>query len=447
MPEILKVYGPMLALVILGFVAAYQFVDPAPPRHLTIATGDPGGTYHALGKRYQDILGEDGIDVTLITTAGSVDNLALFGRSPAEDAREPRTDIAFVQSGVGSPTKFPDLVSLASLYHEPLWIFVRSEKIPRRLTELSGKRVAIGTEGSGTRHVALQLLTANGIVDGDGNGTSTVDLGGIAAAEALAAGEVDAAFFVIAAQNPTLEELSAKPDIFLMSLDRAEAYTRRYRYLSSVLLPEGVLDLANNVPEEDIVLLSPVATLVARNDVHPALVDLVMQAATRIHDNVGIFEGPNQFPSPLNLDFPLSPEAERYFESGLGFLRRIMPFWAATIVERLWVMILPVLTLLIPLLRIAPPTYRWQVRRRIVRWYRDLRSIEATLQAAVEASDETSRADTLMVLDRLQNEVGQISVPLSYTDDLYNLRLHIDFIRRRFAAHSDRGSAVETSHD
>jgi TRAP transporter TAXI family solute receptor len=433
MLDFLKVYGPIVALVIIGFVAAYQFVDPAPPRSLTIATGNPDGAYYAFGKRYQDILGRHGINVTLVTTAGSVENLALLDRSPPEDSAEPRIDIAFVQSGVGSPANFPGLVSLASLYFEPLWIFSRSQSMPHHLTEFSGKRLAIGPEGSGTRHVALQLLTANSVIHGDDHGTSMVDLGGAAAAEALVAGQVDAAFFVIAKRNPVLEELYARPDIHLMSFDRADAYTRRYRYLSSVLLPEGIVDLANNVPEEDVILLSPVATLVAREDVHPALVDLVMRAATQIHGGAGVFEEPSQFPSPLNVDFPLSPEAERYFESGLRFLRRIMPFWAATMVERLWVMILPILTLMIPLLRIAPPTYRWQVRRRIVRWYRDLQSLEATLQMAVKASDEAAREDTLAALDRLQNEVGSVSVPLSYADDLYTLRLHMDFVRRRFA--------------
>lgn len=300
------------------------------------------------------------------------------------------------------------------------------------MTDLAGKRLAIGAEGSGTRHVALQLLEANGIAEDDSHGTSMVDLSGMAAAEALLSGQIDAAFFVTAKRSPVLIDLLARPDIQIMSFERAEAYTRRFHHLAAVSLPEGFVDLATNLPAEDIALLSPVATLVAREDVHPALIDLMMRAATEIHGAASVFEQAGQFPSPQNVDFPLSEEAERYFQSGLGFLRRVMPFWAATLVERLWVMILPILTLLIPLLRIAPPTYRWQVRRKIFRLYRTLREIETALQKTAESSDDAAHETSLAALDRLQNEIGQVAVPLSYTDDLYNLRLHIDFVQRRF---------------
>jgi len=280
----------------------------------------------------------------------------------------------------------------------------------------------------------LALLAANGIEAGDARGTALSDLGGRAAAAALVAGEVDAAAFVTAKYRPLLSDLLARPEIRLLSFGRAAAYQRRYRYLAAVSLPEGAIDLAADLPADDIMLLSPLATLVARDDVHPALIDLVLRAASEIHGGPGLFEEPGEFPSPNNVDFPLSDEAERYFQSGLPFLRRVLPFWAATLVERLWVLLLPALTLLIPLLRIAPPTYRWQVRRRIVRWYRELRRLEEELQAATEAGDRGALRASLAEVDRLQVEIGRISVPLAYADDLYNLRLHTEFVHRRFAA-------------
>lgn len=429
MSDFLKVYGPILAFIAVGFVVAYQFVDPAPPRTLTMATGSPEGAYHAFGQRYQEVLARDGIAVSLVNSAGTVENLARLD-GPAEEAGA--VELAFVQSGIGDPASSPNLVALASLYYEPLWVFVRSDRPVRRLTALAGKRIAIGAEGSGTRHVALELLAANGIAAGDGHGTVLSDLGGSAAAEALVSGELDAAVFVTAKHSPLLTGLLARPEVQLLSFERAGAYQRRYRHLAAIVLPEGVFDLAGSQPAEDLMLLSPLATLVARDEVHPALIDLVLRAATEIHGGPGLFEEPGQFPSPLNVDFPLSEEAERYFQSGLPFLRRVMPFWAATLIERLWVMILPILTLLIPLLRIAPPTYRWQVRRRIIRWYRDLRALEAALQAAEEAGDEAARRASLAALDRLQVETGRITVPLSYADNLYNLRLHTEFVRRRY---------------
>lgn len=433
MSDFLKVYGPILALIAVGFVVAYQFVDPAPPRDLTLATGSPEGAYHAYGERYQEILARDGITVTLVNSAGTVENLARLD-TPADDPDA--VELAFVQSGIGDPASSPKLVALASLYYEPLWVFVRSGGPVARLTALAGRHIAVGAAGSGTRHVALELLAANGIAAGDAHGTALSDLGGGAAAEALAAGELDAAVFVTAKYSPLLSDLLARPGIRLMSFERAAAYERRYRHLAGVTLPEGAMDLTANLPGEDHELLSPLATLVARDDIHPALIDLVLRAASEIHGGPGLFEEPGQFPSPRNVDFPLSEEAERYFQSGLPFLRRVLPFWAATLVERLWVLLLPALTLLIPLLRIAPPTYRWQVRRRIIRWYRDLRRLEAELQAAAEAGDQAGQGETLAALERLQMETGHLAVPLAYADDLYNLRLHIEFVRRRYGANT-----------
>ena len=364
MADYFKVYGPIFVLVLLGFLATYQFVDPAPPRQLTIATGAEGGAYAVYGARYRDLLAREGIEVTLVASRGSVENLELLaGDKGLGDG--PPVDIAFVQSGIGTPGAFPQLLALASLYFEPLWVFSSGIEAPGRLTELAGRRLAVGAEGSGTRYVALQLLAANGI--GDGDGTRINPLGGAEAATALQLGLADAAFLVTAKRSSILTELLQQQGIELMSFERAEAYERRFSHLSAVVLPEGVLDLAGNLPDHDITLVSPVATLVAREDVHPALIDLVMRAASEIHGGPGLFEDAGQFPSPRNVDFPLSPEAERFFKSELGFLHRVLPFWAATFVDRTWVLILPVLTLLIPLMRIAPPTYRWQVRRRIFR--------------------------------------------------------------------------------
>jgi TRAP transporter TAXI family solute receptor len=431
MPGYLKVYGPIAILVIVGFFVAFQFVDPAPPRTLTMATGVPGGAYDHFGRQYQEILGADGIAVRLVNTAGSVENLALLSR-PEGTASTPKVDIAFVQSGIGAPADAPELVALGGLFYEPLWVFARAQAAPRRLAELAGKRIAVGVTGSGARHVAMQLLAANGVAAGDAHGTATLELGGDAAADALVSGEVDAAFFVTARPSPAVRRLMTVPGVHLLSFELADAYIRRFRHLAKVILPEGVLDFAANVPPENVVLLSPVASLVAREDVHPALVDLVMQAATRIHGGAGLFEEQGQFPSDLNLDFPLSPEAERYLRSGLRFLRRVLPFWAATAVERLWVLILPVVTLMVPLLRIGPPTYRWQSRRWIARSYRELRQVEGRLRDADAASNAPERTAALEALDRLQSRIGQIKTQLSNADALYHLRLHIEFVRRRF---------------
>ena len=433
MLDFLKVYGPITLLIAIGFIIAFQFVDPAPPGRLTLATGSEDGAYHAYGKRYREILARDGVEVILRPTRGSLENLELLQRRGESGDAAPAVDVAFLQSGIGKVANAPDLAALGALYFEPLWIFVRGEMAPQSLTELAGKHLAVGAAGSGTGAFARELLAANGIAADDDSGTRLTELGGADAAKALLAGRVDAAFFVTARRDSYLSELLESRDVALMSFARAKAYEKHFSHLSAVLLPEGVLDLAANRPDRDIHLLSPTAGLIAHEDLHPALIDLLMAAASEIHGARGLFAEVGQFPSPRNLDFPLSAESKRYFESGLGFLRRVLPFWAATLVERAWILILPVLTLLIPLLKVAPPAYRWQVRRRIYRWYQDLRNFEDALERARGTGDEEAWNEGLSELKRLQKEVGQVVVPLSYTDDLYHLRLHIEFVRNRFS--------------
>ncbi len=217
--------------------------------------------------------------------------------------------------------------------------------------------------------------------------------------------------------------LLATEGLQLMHFERAAAYTRNYRFLSSVTLPQGSLDLTNNTPDRDLTLLAPVATLVSNDKLHPALATLLLQAVTEVHGSGGLFEQPGQFPTPNYLEFPLNPESQRYFESGPPFLQRHIPFWAATLIDRLLVMLLPLIALLLPFMRILPPMYKWRVRSRIYRWYRELLAIHP---ARAEEAGALGYAEQLHELDRIEDEVIKVSVPLSYADQLYNLRLHIE---------------------
>lgn len=409
----LKVYGPALLLSGLVFLLLFQLIEPAPPDRLVLASGMPGGAYHRFAQEYRGLLAREGVDLEVRETSGSVENLRLL--------REGAVDVGFVQTGVGDTSSQSGLVSLASLYYEPLWVFHRGAETLERLTELSGSTVAVGPEGSGTRVLALTLLRENGL---DQPPTRLSDLGGSRAAEALREGAVDAAVFVASPRAPVVAELMADPGIELLSFSRVDAYLSRYRYLSSVVLPEGAIDFRRNIPGRPVTLLAPVATLVVPPDFHPALTDLMLQAAVEVHGKGGFFERAGQFPSDDHLDFPLIEDARRYFESGPSFLRRYLPFWAAVFVERSALFLLPLVTLLVPLFRIAVPTYRWKVRSRIYRWYRDLSAVEISVDAGV--GDPTM---ALKELDRIEQEAAKVEVPLSYTDELYNLRLHIQLVR------------------
>jgi TRAP transporter TAXI family solute receptor len=420
--EFWKVFGPAIVLTLAGFVLAYQFVEPAPPRSLTIATGGADGAYFAFAQRYREILARDGISLEIAETSGSVENLGLLQSGQAGQAGP---EVAFVQGGTSDGAQTEDLRSLASLYFEPLWIFTRGAATLERLPRLAGRRLAIGAEGSGTRAVALQLLADNDLARPP---TRLLPLGGMAAAEALLAGEVDAAFFVASPAAPVVRRLLEADEAGLMSLSRAEAYTRRYHFLSKLVLPEGVIDFERNLPPGDVALLAPTANLVAREALHPALIVLLLRAVAEVHGEGGLFEQPGEFPAARFIDFPLSDTARRYFKSGPPLLQRFLPFWAADLIDRLLILLLPLVTLLIPLLRIVPPAYRWRVRSRIYRWYRELQEVDDSLES-LGSLEQVGR--NLAELDRIESEVMQLTVPLAYADSLYHLRLHIDFVRAK----------------
>ncbi len=417
MRDWLRVYLPIALLVIAGFALAYSYLDPLPPRELTIASGNPDGAYFAFAERYRVELARDGITVNIIATSGSLENIALLS-DPTSGV-----DVAFVQGGTGDPVAHPDLVSLASLYYEPLWVVTTSPP-PLGLDDFAGARLAAGSLGSGTRAIALQLLADNQLGEDD---VTLLEAGPVEGAELLRTGEADAVMQVGAQLHPALEALIAEPGFELMDFDLAQAYARRHRYLSAVTVPEGMINIPDGIPDRPLTLVAPAATLAARETIHSAHVDALLRAATSLHRGGGLFETAAEFPSPDYVDFPLSSDAQRFFKSGPTFLRRFLPLWVALQVERLWILVLPLVTLAIPLMRLAPPLYSWQVRRRIYRWYENLRTLEMRARRATEPAE---RAAVAAELDKLQNEVGTIEVPLSYTDNLYHLRLHIEFVKR-----------------
>lgn len=420
MKDSLRVYLPVAILVIGGFLLAYRFVDPAPPRSITIATGSPDGAYTAYGQRYQERLAVHGVTVTLRHSQGSAENITLL------DDPDSGVDVAFVQGGVGIPDASPSLRSLASTFHEPLWILMRNpEPEPKGLDILKGRTLAIGARGSGTRVLAETLLEASGVGP---NESRWIEVGGNEALERLQRGEVDAAFFVIARPNTAMRSAMESPEIGLLDFRHAEAMTRHFPYLSTIRLPEGGLDLARPLPPRDLTLVSPTATLVIREGLHPALQDLLLGAAQRIHGDATLTTPAETFPSSRYVDFPLSEDAIRYFQSGPTFLRRVLPFTVAIQAERLMIMLIPLITLMIPLMRLAPPFYQWTVRRRIFRWYRALRKIEDNWATDPHPA---ARARLLKEVDRIQERAGEVHVPLAYAEDLYHLRQHIAFVRQR----------------
>lgn len=406
----------------IGFVVAFQFVQPAPPRHVVMTSGGESGAYYQFAKRYAAILARSGITLEVLTSEGSVQNLDRLKSGEAQ--------IGFVQGGVIEPVdesridEEPEnwgLLSLGSMFYEPVWVFYQGETI-ERLSELRGKRIAIGQEGSGIRQLAQRLLEDND-VDFRQN---TVPISGLDAAEELQQGRIDAAFIIAAEHAPVVQVLLRSPGIKLMNFSQSFAYERRYPFLTRLTMPQGVADLVLDIPPVDTRVLAPTASLVVRDDLHPALQNLLLQAARQIHGKPGFFQTANEFPSYMDGMLPLSSEAERFFKSGPPFLQRYLPFWLAVLVDRLIVLLVPVIALLIPLLRVAPAIYSWRVKSKVFRCYGELKFLEDDLK---NHYDPARLAEYRERLDALDEEAAELHVPLGFTDLVYTLREHVNLVR------------------
>ena len=429
--DFVKIFGPAAVLTIIGFFIAYQFVAPAPPKHLVIGTGPPESAYYFYGKAYSEILARDGIILEIKTTAGSAENLGQL------ESETDGVDIAFVQSGMRPLAGTGGVVSLGSLYFEPMWIFHHAGLELRRLTDFKGLRVAVGGEGSGTKVLAMQLLGLNGITP---ENTRIFSFGSAAATDMLLNGELDVAIFVTTHRTDYIKKLFRARSISLMGLERAEAYALRYHYLYVLKLPEGVIDFEANIPSRDLTMIAPTTQLVARSDLHPALISLLIQAAEEIYKKGGAFEKEGEFPSPKYLDFELSEEAKRFYESGPSFLRRYLPFWVANFLKRITVMLLPFAMLLFPFFKLMPSVYRWRMRSRIYRWYSRLDAIDPEINKEAR-SDRIE--EYLSELDGLEEKVARISVPLAYTEELYHLRMHIDLLRKSLLREREKKNSAK----
>ena len=416
--DLLSIWGPVLLLTAVGFVVAFQFIEPAPPRHLVMAAGATDSAYYRFGLKYREVLARHGIELELRTTAGSIENLELL-RDP-----ESGVDVALMQGGVGFKDSPAGLNGLASLFYEPMWFFQR-EEMPMTVHDFEGLRLAIGEPGSGTHYALNHLIENNELPLA---AFEAVELGGSAAADALLNGQVDVSCFVAAIEAPYIQRLLLADGIHVTSFVRAEAYIRRYHFLAKVELPRGTADLRRDIPPTDIKMLAPVASLTARETLHPTIVVLLVQAATEVHSNGGIFENERQFPSVYNTTFPINRDARRYIEKGPPLLQRFLPFWIAVAVDRLIILLIPLATLLFPLFKIAPPTYRWRIRSRIYTQYKYLFDVETALlqEPSLERLD-----DCLVTMGKIEDELGEISVPLSYADQMYQLRMHVRFVKQR----------------
>jgi TRAP-type uncharacterized transport system substrate-binding protein len=412
-------------LLACGLVAlAYWLLDPNPPRRVVLATGVAQGAYAEFGQRYAERLQQHGITVELRNTQGAAENLALL-RDASSDVQ-----IGFVQGGASeTPDADTTLKSLGSMFYEPVWLFYRTDSAQRllktpaldSLSQLTGWRVNIGAAGSGVPHLALRLLEANRI---DAASIALSQQPVTPAVIELLESRLDALVLASAPESAMVQMLLQTPGIALFDFAQADAYTRRFGFLSAVTLPRGVVDLARDMPAADVRMVAPTATLVVREDLHPALAQLFVQAAREVHGNSGWFQRKGDFPNARDGERALAPEAERFYRSGVPWLQRYLPFWLANLVDRMWLAMLSIVAVLLPLSRIVPPIVELRIRSRVFRWYAQLRQIESDVRTR-------PAKELLDGLDAIEDKVNAIQVPLSYTDELYALKSHIQMVRRR----------------
>lgn len=427
-----QIYNPLvivaafLTVLILGFGVLWILIPP-PPKVIDMATGFPTGLYYQFGERLKTELAHDGVRLDVMATGGTVDNLNLLN-DPHSDV-----DFAMVQGGVADLAKYPNLVSIAGMFYEPAWVWYREGAFKneggqlRVLGQLKGKRVSIGNEGSGTLALTNALLKISGLSPED---MRAEKLKPDQALEKLKSGELDVVFIVAAAEAPVLKNFYEIPGIRLMSFEQADAYTRNLPYLSKVLVPRGLLSIANDLPRQEIQVLAATATLVAKDNISPAMVSLLMGASYDILKSYSRLQKTGEFPSGAGLDFPLHVDAEIYLKDGPSFLHRHLPFWTAVWIGRFVKIVIPLLVILVPLFTYIPSAKNFFLRLKLAQVYEELKVIEKN------ALNPDLREKNFRDLESIEKRVGNIKVSMLDAKELYDLKGHVGEVRARLNLHT-----------
>ena len=425
--DLLVAFGPITLMVVIVCGVGYWLVDPAPPRVIDISSGQENGSYERFAKRYAQELQKNQITLRQQSSQGSEENLSRISDPDSE------IEVGFVRSGSTDEAQAHELglISLGSLFYEPIWVFYRSPKEFTTISQFKGKIVNVGPDGNGVAKLFSQILSVNSMSEEDVTIQKLADTPGTVA---LLDNKVDVLIFSSASDSPLVQMLLQTPGIRLFDFVQAEAYTRRFPFLSHVVLPRGIVDIGKDIPAHDYHLIAPTATLVAHESLHPALMGLLLQAAHRIHSGTDWFSRQGEFPSDKYTEIPVAHEAEKFYKNGPPMLQRYLSFWIANFIERMWVVIVALGALFLPLSKIIPPLYVWRIRSRIYRWYGQLRLVEQAIEEVAAADKQSVAEKQLRNLDEIEEKVNRITIPLSYAEELYGLRSHIAFVRSRVQA-------------
>lgn len=420
--QLFKGLAAAVAIVsIVSLVLIYFF--PAPPSKITMATAFKGSSFEYYGQQYREIFARSNVELELRETAGALQNVKLL------QDQNSGVQIAFVLGGVSDGKHSPGLLSLGTVYNNPFWIFYSSNEPFDRLSQLKGKRIAVGPVGSATRASAEQILGKGGV---NSETATLLPFGGSAAVDAMNDGKVDAVWILGAPDATAVHSFLGNPNLRIMSFPNAEAFTRIFPEVARMVLPQGVIDIDRNVPPNDVQLIGVTAKVLVRSDLHPEIVQLLLQTMVEVHGGANIFQRTGEFPNSTDVEYPVAPAAIDFYKNGPSFMQRHLPLWLSVHAQRAIAVLVTAIALGLPLFRFLPSAYNWITRRRLVYWYAQLKALEASFDA--EPTDKPL-TEKQAEIERIEEAVSHIRFPLTFSDQLYNLRSHIDIVRRKITSH------------
>lgn len=410
---------PLGILLTVLLVLLIRHIEPAPPNHLTISTGDDQSDIQEYAKQYKDILKAEGVTLDIQPSPGPIENLRRLNDDNSG------VSAAFVQDGLGSEDKEPFVVSLGSLYYEPLWIFYRSKHIITHFKQLEGKKISVGRIGRGTQVLAERLLRLTGVEPTE---ATLINMNSADSARALKEGKIDIAIMMLPPESPIVHDLAIDKNIKLMDVEQAEAISRKDAAFHHLVIPRGAIDLGEDVPAQEINIVSSTATLLVRDDLHPALAYLLLKAAKEVHSTPGIFERRGEFPTNKDDAFPLSKDAIQFYKSGGPFWQRYLPYWLAAWFDRFVLLVIPLLAFVLPLIRLIPRMYNWRLRSKIYQRYGELKFLETQIKSSAKQSEYENY---LHQINLIEDRVNKMKMPENFSEYIYSLKGHIQYVRDR----------------
>jgi TRAP-type uncharacterized transport system substrate-binding protein len=427
-----QIFRALAAIVgTFGIVSlALIYFIPAPPSKVVMATAFKGASFEYYGRKYREIFARYHVNLELRETAGAVENVKLL--------QDPKSgvQIAFTTGGISDAKRAPEVLSLGTVYNQPFWIFYSSSEPFNRLSQLKGRRIAVGPVGSATRHTAEQILGRAGV---NAETATLLPFAGSGADKALKEGKVDAVWIIGVPEATAVQSFLRNSNARLMSFPMAEAYTRVFPDLIRLVLPQGVVDIDQNIPPEDVQLIATTSKILIRNDLHPEIVQLLLQTMKEVHSGSDIFSRSGEFPNSIDTEYTVAPTAIDFYKNGPSFMQRHLPLWMSVHVQRAIAVLVTGIAIGFPLFRFLPQLYNWITRRRLFYWYGQLKALEASFETG---NDDKHLMEKQAEVERIEEAVSHIRVPLTFSDQVYNLRSHIDIVRRKIAARKNATARV-----